>query len=159
MDAQAVAIVFLIAGLALAAAEIVAPGLVLLPFGLGAVLASLTGFVGADPIVQTIVFIVASIGFFAAMRPIARRLNRSDNDEGVGSRRLVGAAGIVLEEIPLNETGLVRIDREHWRAESVDETVLAPGTPITVIEVRGTRVLVAAVSLPPTTPTLGGDPT
>ena len=47
MGATEVAVIFLVVGLGLCAAEIAAPGLVLLPFGVGALLASLTGFVGA----------------------------------------------------------------------------------------------------------------
>ncbi|MFV0316568.1 MAG: NfeD family protein [Microthrixaceae bacterium] len=142
MDSTDVAIVFLVLGLALSAAEIVAPGMVLLPFGLGAVLASLTGFVGAPPLVQLIVFVVTSTGFFLALRPIAKRLNASNEDEGIGARRLVGARALVLEDIPVNDSGMVRIDREQWRAESLDESHLPAGTPVVVTEVRGTRVIV-----------------
>ncbi|MCO5317381.1 MAG: NfeD family protein [Microthrixaceae bacterium] len=146
MEPVDAAVVFLVLGLGLSAAEIVAPGLVLLPFGLGAVVASLTGFVGADPVVQAIVFIVASLGIFLALRPVARRLNQSDQDEGIGARRLVGARATVLEAIPANDSGMVRIDREQWRAESIDDAAIPAGTSVTVAEVRGTRVLVTAES-------------
>lgn len=149
------AVVFLVVGLGLAAAEIAAPGLVLLPFGIGAIIASLTGFLGADPLVQAAVFVVASTGSFLALRPLGRRLNESDRDEGIGARRLVGAHALVLEDIPSNDSGLVRIDREQWRAESVDGEALPAGSAVVVAEVRGTRVMVArepTPGLPPTSP-------
>lgn len=154
MDPQDAAVVFLVLGLGLSAAEIVAPGLVLLPFGIGAVIASLTGFLGAPTVVQAIIFIVGSTAIFLALRPVARRLNQSDQDEGIGARRLVGARALVLEEIPPDDSGMVRIDREEWRAESLDDTRLPAGTPVTVTEVRGTRVIVTAEHphrLPPPT--------
>lgn len=141
MDA---ALVFLVLGLGLSVAEIVAPGLVLLPFGIGAVIASLTGFLGAAPWVQAVVFLVASTAMFAALRPIARRLNQSDQDEGIGARRLVGARALVLEDIPVDDSGLVRVDREQWRAESMEGIPIPAGTTVTVAEVRGTRVVVTA---------------
>ncbi len=162
MDSVDAAIVFLVLGLALSAAEIAAPGLVLLPFGIGAVVASLTGFVGAPPLIQMIVFVVASTAIFVALRPIARRLNKSDQDEGIGARRLVGARALVLEEIPVDDSGMVRIDREQWRAESLDDTRLPAGTAVVVTEVRGTRVVVTAERpgqlTPPTEPPTATQP-
>ncbi|MCO5320990.1 MAG: NfeD family protein [Microthrixaceae bacterium] len=163
MDPVDAAVVFLVLGLGLSAAEIVAPGLVLLPFGIGAVIASLTGFVGAPVWLQAVIFVVASTAIFVALRPIAKRLNQSDQDEGVGARRLVGARALVLEDIPSDDSGMVRIDREQWRAESLDDARLPKGTSVVVTEVRGTRVIVTAErpgELPtPTEPPLEGEPT
>ncbi len=126
----------------LSALEIVAPGLVLLPFGLGAGIAAVAGFLGAAPAVQLIVFLVASFCCFMGLRPLARRLNSSDSGDGVGANRLIGVSGVVLEPIASGETGLVRVDREEWRAESEAGQVLVPGMAIRVTEVRGTRVVV-----------------
>ena len=149
MGSQEAAIVFLIIGLGLSAAEILAPGLVLLPFGLGGVAAAITGFVGASPLVQSVVFIVASVVMFLALRPVGRRLNRDDTDEGIGARRLVGAHGVVLEDIGVNDLGFVRVDRETWRAEAPDDGPLPAGTNVAVTEVRGTRVIVTPIGPPP----------
>lgn len=156
MDPKVAAVLFLVFGLALSVAEMVAPGLVLLPFGIGAVVAALTGFLGAEPWVQAVVFLAVSTASFAALRPIARRLNQSDQDEGIGARRLVGARAMVLEDIPEDDSGLVRVDREEWRAQSMDQTRIPAGTAVTVAEVRGTRVVVTPERLggiaPPTRP-------
>ncbi|MEZ5267483.1 MAG: NfeD family protein [Microthrixaceae bacterium] len=78
-------------------------------------------------------------------------------------RRLVGARALVLEDIPSDDSGMVRIDREQWRAESLDDARLPKGTAVVVTEVRGTRVIVTAErpgELPtPTEPPLEGEPT
>jgi len=155
MGPNEVAVIFLVVGLGLCAAEIAAPGLVLLPFGVGALIASLTGFLGAPGLVQAIIFLGASGAAFAAMRPLARRLNESDVDEGIGARRLVGSRAVVLEQIPANDSVMVRIDREQWRAESVDDTPLPAGITVTVTEVRGTRVIVAPETTPGIEPPAG----
>lgn len=144
MEPGTLAVVFVILAVALCALEIVAPGLVLLPFGLGAAVAAVAGFLGAPVAAQLIVFLVASFGFFLALRPLARRLNRSGPTDGIGATRLIGGTGVVLEPIASGETGLVRIDREEWRAESADSVALDPGTTIQVTDVRGTRVVVIA---------------
>lgn len=145
MDAQGVAVLFIVIAVVLSAAEVVAPGLVLLPFGLGAGVAAIVGFLGGPPLVQAIVFLIASFSFFLALRPLSRRLNAAEHGSGFGSDRLVGATGTVLEHIARGETGLVRVDREEWRAEAATpDQVLVPGTNVRVLEVRGTRVVVKA---------------
>lgn len=133
---------FVVLAVVLCALEIFVPGLVLLPFGLGAGIAAAAGFLGAPPLVQLLVFLVASFGFFLGLRPLARRLDRVTPTQGIGATRLLGLGGVVLEPIAPGETGLVRIDREEWRAESEEGEVLVPGMTIRVTEVRGTRVVV-----------------
>ena len=66
-------------------------------------------------------------------------------------RRLIGQPAKVIEAIDgANDLGTVRIDREEWRAESGDGAAIPVGTPVKVVEVRGTRVVVfPAEALPP----------
>lgn len=135
-------VIFVIAAVTLFVMEIITPGLYFVPFGIGAAIAAIAGFLGANEIVQMSIFIVVSFAFFLALRPLGRRLNASQSDLGIGADRLLGAEGIVVEMIEPNEVGLVRIDREEWRAESANNELLGVGTNITVTEVRGTRVLV-----------------
>jgi len=174
MESSDMAVIFLIAALVLSAAEILAPGLVLLPFGLGAGVAAVAGFLGASPLVQTLIFLVASAGFFFALRPIGRRLNESNSDKGVGVHRMEGARAVVLEAIGPRDSGMVRVGREEWRADSLNDVAFGVGANVTVVEVKGTRVLVRAgdpidpdsrqppipppTNEPPQTPPLGGNP-
>jgi membrane-bound ClpP family serine protease len=79
------------------------------------------------------------------LRPIAGRLDRDYSPlQGIGADRWTGRVGVVLTEIPAghNELGMVRVDREEWRAESVDASRLSAGTTIEVVKVEGTRVVV-----------------
>ncbi len=131
-------------GVVISALELVVPGLVVLPFGLGAIVGGIAGVIGVDPVFQVIIFIVASLGFFLALRPLAKKLNAGSH-EGIGSSRLIGSEGIVLEDIPPGETGIVRIEREEWRAESAGASALPSGARIRVLEVRGTRVIVEVI--------------
>jgi membrane protein implicated in regulation of membrane protease activity len=142
VEAGTLAVAFVVLAVALSALEIVAPGLVLLPFGLGAGVAAIAGFLGAPVPVQLLVFLVASFAFYLGLRPLARRLGADAPSDGIGANRLIGITGVVLEPIAAGETGLVRVDREEWRAESGIGQELAAGTSIRVTEVRGTRVVV-----------------
>jgi membrane protein implicated in regulation of membrane protease activity len=142
VEAGTLAVAFVVLAVALSALEIVAPGLVLLPFGLGAGVAAVAGFLGAPVPVQLLVFLVASFAFYLGLRPLARRLDADAPTDGIGANRLIGITGVVLEPIAAGETGLVRVDREEWRAESGVGTELQAGTSIRVTEVKGTRVVV-----------------
>ena len=87
-------------------------------------------------------FVGVSLASLVALRPLARRLDRHGGSDGVGSRRLIGRHGTVLTAIRPGELGVVRVDREEWRAESADRTPIAEGAAVLITEVQGTRVIV-----------------
>lgn len=122
----------------------------LAPFAVGAAVACLLAFLDVELVWQWLAFLVISFGSFAALRPLSRRLDQGEPTDGIGSKRLIGEPGVVLEEIPAgpHELGMVRVHREEWRAETVDGLPAVAGTAIQVIEQRGTRLIV--------TPTPGG---
>jgi membrane protein implicated in regulation of membrane protease activity len=138
--------VWLIATAVFAIGEMASPGsFFLAPFALGAFVASILAFADVSVGVEWVVFLVVSIATLAALRPVARRLDRNALDHGVGARRLVGSRATVLEDIPGDsELGMVRVDREKWRAQSTDGAPIPAGTVVRVAEVQGTRVIVAA---------------
>jgi membrane protein implicated in regulation of membrane protease activity len=138
--------VWLIATAVFAIGEMASPGsFFLAPFALGAFVASILAFAGISVGVEWVVFLAVSIATLAALRPVARRLDRNALDHGVGARRLVGSRATVLEDIPGDaELGMVRVDREKWRAQSTDGARIPAGTIVRVAEVQGTRVIVAA---------------
>lgn len=145
--------IWLIAAVGFGLGEMISPGsFFLAPFALGAAVAALAAFAGASLAVGWAIFVVVSLGSFAALRPLARRLDRAgSNPAGVGAGRLIGESGVVLQAIPsgANEVGIVRVGREEWRAQAHDGAPIPTATPITVIEVAGTRVIVAATSALP----------
>jgi len=147
--------VWLGAALAFGLGEMATAGTFFLaPFALGAGAAALTAFLGGPIGLGWLTFVAVSALTFLALRPIARRLDLTTRrPQGVGATRLVGEQGIVLAAVPPgpDELGLVRIGREEWRAQSMDGSAIEPGTPVTVLEVRGTRVIVLPTGLPLTT--------
>lgn len=139
--------IWLAATFLFAAGEMTSPGgFFLLPFAVGALVATVLAFADVSVAVQLVVFVVVTGGSLAALRPLARRLDLNSDDHGVGSRRLIGQTAMVLQEIPgRHELGLVRVHREEWRAESLDGSSIPSGTAVRVAEVEGTRVLVVPV--------------
>lgn len=120
----------------------------LLPFALGALVASILALLGVAVGLEWLAFVLVSLASFIALRPIARRLDRDEPTEGIGAKRLIGELAHVLQDIPggLHELGVVRIHREEWRAESVDGTPVPAGSTVRVVDLRGTRVVVHHVA-------------
>jgi membrane protein implicated in regulation of membrane protease activity len=151
--------VWMVAALVFLVGEMFSPGsFFLLPFALGAAVAAVLAFADVDAVWQWLAFVGLSVAFFAALRPLARRLDTDAPTSGIGAKRLIGEVGTVLEPITGDgDLGMVRIHREEWRAESIDETAIALGTRVRVVEVRGTRVVVlpaeaADPAVPPSSP-------
>ncbi len=142
--------VWIIGTAVFAVGEMLTPGsFFLAPFAVGALVAAILAFAGVSVAVEWVVFLAVSIATLAALRPLARRLDRDALDHGVGARRLVGNRATVLRDIPGDtELGMVRIDREEWRAQSTDGAPIAAGTTVRVADVQGTRVIVA-IEAPP----------
>ncbi len=143
--------VWLSAAVAFGLGEMTSPGsFFLAPFAVGAAVATVLSFLGVPVGVGWVAFVTVSVAVFAALRPLARRLDAAGgNPLGVGAKRLVGEDGLVLDHVPAgqDEMGLVRVGREEWRAQSSDGRAIPKDTRVTVVEVRGTRVVVFPTGL------------
>lgn len=149
MDTEVLRWVWLVAGVTLLAGEMATTGLFLLPFSVGAFAAAAVAFLGVAVGGQVIVCFIVSAVAFAALRPLAARLDRTGKTEGIGSRRLVNEPGIVLDAIPDHDLGMIRVGREEWRAQSLDGRPIAKGAKVRIVDVRGTRALVTPFEAPP----------
>jgi membrane protein implicated in regulation of membrane protease activity len=143
------AAIFLAVAVGFGIGEIVlASSFFLLPFAVGAMAGSIVSLMGAGPTVSFPLFLIVSLGVFLGFRPLARRLDADTPDvAGIGSNRLIGVTGSVIETIPPNPgaAGMVRIGGEDWRADAADDLELPVGSRVRVVEIRGTRLVVEPV--------------
>lgn len=134
--------------------EVVTPVLFFaISFTVGALVAAGAAGVEASSGIQWVAFIAGSAGALAVLVPVGRRITHAaheGDDEAEGAARWVGRCAVVLEEIPgaLHATGLVRLERAQWRAETDASRPIAPGTEVEVIAVRGARLVVAPLHPP-----------
>jgi membrane protein implicated in regulation of membrane protease activity len=137
--------IWLAATVGLAVAELAVPGtFFLVSFAVGALIACILAFFDVNIGVQWLSFAIGSGIALAALVPIGRRMNTAPGITGVGATRLDGRRAVVLADIPAgpHETGMVRVEREEWRAESASGIPIAAGTVVTVVRVDGTRLVV-----------------
>jgi membrane protein implicated in regulation of membrane protease activity len=115
----------------------------LAPFAIGAGAATALAFLGAGLVAQWAAFLVVSVAMFLALRPLAKRLDKDGPMLGIGSHRQIGQTARVVEGIDgAQDLGMVLLGSERWRAESTDGQLVPEGANVSVVEVRGTRLLV-----------------
>lgn len=143
--------IWLVAAAVFALGELAVPGsFFMISFAAGAVIAAIASFLGADVALGWILFVAGTGLSLLLLVPLGRRWNR-DDDVGpttrVGADRWAGQRAVVTGGIPagVHATGLVRVEREEWRAESIDSRAVAVGTEVRVVRVDGTRLVVAPV--------------
>src|SRR3954465_4321737 len=98
-------VLWLIAALVLAAAEVANTSFYLFPFSIGAGGAALVALLGAGTPIAIVVFAVLTAVSFGVVRPIARRHLAAPPHLRTGTAALVGKRAIVLERIANDEGG------------------------------------------------------
>jgi membrane protein implicated in regulation of membrane protease activity len=138
-----VPVIWLIAGVLLAVAELFTLDFVLVMFAAGAFAAAGSGLLGANVLVQVIVFAATSTLGLAAVRPaIKHRFHRGADPAVMGVEAIEGTEAIVVEEVG-QDTGMVKIGGELWRARAYDATQsIETGAKVRVVEVKGATALV-----------------
>jgi membrane protein implicated in regulation of membrane protease activity len=111
-------------------------------FSLGAVAAAIASGLGASLWVQILLFSVVSVGIMLLVRPFAVKImNRNRTRTNI--EEVIGEKAEVIEAIDnQKERGRARLRGVEWMARSVDASVIAEGTVVTVESVSGVKLLV-----------------
>ena len=143
--------IWLIAAVVFTVGEIAVAGTFFLaPFAVGAAVAAVVAFAGAGVGVEWLAFVAVSAASAAYLIPFGRRLNLRGPTHAIGSARWAGQQGVVLRDIPAGpgQTGLIRLQREEWRAESLTGDPIPAGSTVLVSRVDGTRLVVVSIEEP-----------
>lgn len=122
-----------------------------LPLALAAALAAILAFAGVGLPFEWIAFALSGAAAYALLLPVGKRIAKGHGlPTAVGAERWVGRQAHVLSDVPARGgTGLVRLDREQWRAESGTGTLIPAGSTVLVTRIDGTRLEVVLVELAP----------
>lgn len=135
------AIVWLIAGFLLIAAEVLSTDFVLIMLGMGALVAAGAAALGASIWLEVAAFAGTSIALIVLARPmIKRRLHTAQVRTNVDA--LVGDRAVVVSRVDAHG-GKVKLRGELWSARAFSETeVLEPGQAVTVMKISGATAVV-----------------
>lgn len=122
--------------------ELATMGLTTIWFAGGAVAGFIASMLGANVVIQAVVFFVVSIVLLIFTRPFAVRYINS-NKTKTNIDGLIGQEALVLEEINnILETGCARLEGKEWTARSVDDTVIPADTVVIVERIEGVKLIV-----------------
>ncbi|KAA5834223.1 NfeD family protein [Saccharopolyspora hirsuta] len=139
------ALLWLIAGVLLIAAEVLSGEFVLVMLGAAALGAAGASALGAPLPVDAVVFAVLGLGLIFIARPaLKRRLMSHPLELKTNVDALVGKRAVAESTVDVHG-GQVRIDGSVWSARALDETqVIEAGQTVTVIEIAGATAVVSA---------------
>lgn len=143
--------VWLVTAVIFALVELIFVGgsFIILPFSASAFVSAILAFYNVPIEIQWSVFVFGGALLFAVLYRWAQKFMREITMEpGVGADRLVGLVGIVTAEIAPDDTdrkGRVAIAGEVWGALADGDDGIPAGAKVTVLSMKGTRVIVAPV--------------
>ncbi|MEU5843921.1 NfeD family protein [Rhodococcus sp. NPDC047139] len=137
------ALIWLIAGVALAAGEALTGDFALLMLGGAALVTGGVSAVTDLPVwIDAVIFAITSAVLLLGVRPILRRRYSVPPALPTGIDALPGKRALVLEQVG-EHSGRVKIDGDIWTARPLDTTeVYEPGTTVTVMQIDGATAVV-----------------
>jgi membrane protein implicated in regulation of membrane protease activity len=138
------ALIWLILGLVLIMAEVVSGDFVLIMLGVGALLGAGSAALTGNTYIDVAVFALTSIGLIFGVRPVLKRRFLAGPGVQTNSDALIGAHAVVLSTVDIGD-GRVKLAGDTWSARSLHEWEShEPGASVTVVEINGATVIVAA---------------
>ncbi|MEO7196431.1 MAG: NfeD family protein [Pseudonocardiaceae bacterium] len=135
------AVLWLIAGVALIATEVLSTRFVLIMMGLGALVAAGFAELGAALWLQVGAFAGISLALTTLARPVIMRRLHTDHVP-TNTEALVGDKAIVVTTVNAHG-GRIKLRGELWSARTFDETeVLEPGRAVRVMTISGATAVV-----------------
>ena len=137
------AVIWLVLGLVLIAAEVLSGEFVLLMLGGAALAAAGVSFFVADVLTGAVVFAVAAgVLVFAARPALRQRLERGMEHSTMHAKALVGVSAVVVSRVD-GTGGRIKLRGELWSASSSDgHEVIEEGATVTVMDIVGATALV-----------------
>ncbi|MBQ8952083.1 MAG: NfeD family protein [Eubacterium sp.] len=125
--------------------EIVSLGLTSIWFCGGAVAAAIVAYLGVNPYVQIILFIVVSTILLLLCRPIAKKKLIAQGAP-TNLDRNIGKKVKILETVDASEgTGLIKLGDVEWKAVSENGSVIPKDSFAEIVNIEGTKVYLREV--------------
>ena len=122
--------------------EIISLGLTTIWFAGGALAAFAAALLGANIIIQAVLFLVISLVLLFVTRPIAVKYF-NNNLAKTNVENVIGKTAKVSRQIDnVNSLGEAVLAGETWMARSENNEIIAEGTLVTVVAVEGVKLIV-----------------
>jgi len=142
-------IFWVVAALAFAVGEMVTLGFFALFLSVAAAGSAVAAALGANLLVQGLVFAVLAVGgVLVARPPLLRWVHYRRRGTGAtlsGAEEMIGRTGLVIESIKgPHQGGHVKIMGERWPAITADGSPVKEGAEVRVVEIRNSTLVVSS---------------
>ncbi len=136
------AVLWLVVGVLLVAAEVLSGDFVLLMLGAAALAAAGSSALFGSLVIDVAVFAVTAMGLIVLARPVLKRRLAVTQHTKTNAEALVGGKALVVSRVDAH-SGQVKLRGEIWSARTYDETeVIEPGRSVTVMDIAGATAVV-----------------
>jgi membrane protein implicated in regulation of membrane protease activity len=133
---------WVVTGLILVALEVKLSGYVMLWFGVGAFASALLASLGLSFNIQLLTFNVLSVALLLSSRTLFRRFFMRDaSSVRHGVEAMLGSEAVVVEKVPADGFGTIRINGELWTARSLEGSI-DQGEIVRVENLEGLKLVV-----------------
>jgi membrane protein implicated in regulation of membrane protease activity len=135
-------VLWILAAVGLAVAELFTSSFFLIMFALGAAAAGAAAAFDAPVTVQALLFVIVSLIATLGLRPALRNYFGRDSGEPTPVAEIAGSEAVVLERVDA-DGGMIKIDGEYWQARALDSSqVMEPGERVHVVDIKGVTAMV-----------------
>ena len=111
-------------------------------FAGGAIGAFFAALFGGNIYVQFVVFLIISVGLLLSLRPVMKHKILGKHTP-TNADKIIGKVGIVTHKIDTQQgEGAVKVDGLIWTARTQDNAVIAVGSPVRILEIKGVKIYV-----------------
>ena len=133
--------IFMGLGCILVLAEAIVPGLIMMPLGIGFILAAPIAYLTSDKTIVYGLFALFQLSSIYLTRRIMKRLMKSPKIL-TGVDAMIGQEAIVTESIAPGGVGYVKLYGDRWAARSFNEKEIAKGEAVVITKIEGNKVWV-----------------
>jgi len=141
LDSELMIIIWFVVIIVAALIEMNTMDLTSIWFSVGALIAFIASLIGANPVWQTVIFVVVSIAFIIAVRPVAKNYFKT-NSISTNADRLVGKVAVCTKPINVGERGEVKIDGKFWLAVTSGDSDIEVDEKVEVLAIEGVKLIV-----------------
>ena len=122
--------------------ELMTVNMVTVWFVASALLALVSTFFTDNFVIQFAIFVIFGVIFLITTRPLLLKIMHQKR-ERTNIDRIVGMKGKVIQSIPADDVGEVKVDGKIWFA--ISETPIALNAMVEIVEIIGTKLKVKEV--------------
>ncbi len=134
-------LIWLIIGVLCIIIEIFDPAVFFISLGIGGLITSPISSLGAPIWLQILIFGIISFVVFLLMRKVYEKLLKKNKVE-TNVYALVGQKGLVVDAIPQDGRGQVKVGGEIWSALLEDNSQASNGDKVEVLKIEGNKLIV-----------------